>query len=509
MPNATLAKSTSTVALLTFLSRMLGFVRDIIFATIFGASPAFDAFIIAFKIPNFFRRLFGEGAFSQAFVPVLSDYATKNDLQDTQLFINRIAGTLSVVLLGVVVVGEIIAPGVVLIFAPGFSHDPHRLKMATTMLHYTLPYLMLISLVAFSAAILNTFHRFAIAAFTPVLLNVCLILAAWLLSHHMQVPIYALAIGVLIAGCVQLFFQFPFLRRAKLLPRLHMGFKDPGVRQVLKLMVPALFGVSVAQISLLVDNFFASFLPQGSISWLYYSDRLTYLPLGVIGVALATVVLPKLSRAYSEKNTATFSAVLSWGIRVACLFGLPAAVGLLVLSGPLLATLIHHGAFNVHDVLMTQRSLIAFAIGLPGFMLVKLLASSYYAQKNMKGPVKIAVLALLVNVGLNFLLIHPLAHAGLALSSSVAGMVNASLLILFARDHIKSTHKFLYTRLMLATALMLLILYYAAGTTHTWLMWGELHRIGYLLCLLVVGIGVYFLALWSLGLRRHHFRVPG
>ena len=506
-----LNRSSATFAGLTFISRILGFVRDIILAQIFGAGAAFDAFVIAFKIPNFFRRLFGEGAFSQAFVPVLSEYCEKQSPQEAKAFVNRIAGTLGLVLLLVVIICELVAPVMVYIFAPGFHDDPHRFLLAKNIVHLTLPYLMLICLTAFSGAILNTFNRFAVPAFTPVLLNVCLIIAAWYVSHFFATPIYALAWGVLIAGIVQLAWQIPFLINIKMLPKLWLGFKDPGVRRVLKLMLPALFGVSVQQISLLIDNFFASFLPAGSISWLYYSDRLTYLPLGVIGVAIATVVLPNLSRQHASGSLEKYRQTLTWAMRTVWFWGLPAALGLIVLAGPLLATLIHRGAFNSYDVIMTQKSLMAFALGLPGFMMIKVLASAFYAKQNIKTPVKIAAVALVVNVILNFILIHPLAHAGLALSSSIASMVNSALLylMLFKQKIIqfKGFNKCaIGWKIVLAAAVMTVLLYHFSGTTNQWLAMDEWHRVGKLVQMLLLGSASYFICLWITGVRKQDLK---
>ena len=352
---------------MTLISRIMGFIRDVVLATIFGAGLAFDAFAFAFKIPNFMRRLFGEGAFSQAFVPVLAEYRTQRSHQEVREFINRIAGTLALALLFVIILAEIIAPFIIMVFAPGFIHDPTRFQYATHMIRVTFPYLLLIGLTAFCGAILNTFSRFAVPAFTPVLLNFVMIAVALWWSPHAKVPIYVLAWGVLLGGVAQLLAQLPFLKRIQVFPMPKWQWRDPGVTRVLKLMVPALFGVSVAQISLLIDNFFASFLPAGSISWLYYSDRLTYLPLGVIGVALATVVLPNLSRHHSENSHEAYSKTVDWALRLVILVGMPAAVGLFILAGPLIATLFHHGAFTAVDVYMTRRSFWAVFVGVPLF----------------------------------------------------------------------------------------------------------------------------------------------
>lgn len=505
-----IVRSTGIVALMTMISRLLGFARDIVLALIFGAGPAFDAFVIAFKLPNFMRRLFAEGAFSQAFVPVLSEYRTHRAQQEVRQFVSHIAGSLGATLLLVVVIAELIAPAIILVFAPGFAQDPVRYHYATHMLHITFPYLLLIAMTAFAGAALNTYNRFALAAFTPTLLNIVLIVVAWFWAPHTQDPIYTLAWGVLIGGVVQLFAQYPFLKSINLLGIPIPNWRDPGVRRVMKLMVPALFGVSVAQVSLLIDSFFASFLQTGSISWLYYSDRLIYLPQGVIGVALATVVLPTLSRHHAESNRDAYSKTLDWALRASLLVGLPAAIGLMLLAGPILSTLIHHGAFTAFDVIMTTKSLQAFSIGLPAFMIVKILASGFYSRQNIKTPVKIAALSVLVNIILNLILIFPLAHAGLALSTSLASVFNAICLcfMLWRLKFYSPTSGWisLGIRLLLANAVMAGVIFWLSGGIQHWLAWNISTRIWHLMLVIVAGIATYFIALWVLGLRKAHFR---
>jgi putative peptidoglycan lipid II flippase len=365
-------------------------------------------------------------------------------------------------------------------------------------------------LTAFSGATLNTFNRFSVPAFTPVLLNVAMILVAVWWAPHSANPIYTLAWGVLIGGVAQLAFQLPFLKRLNLLPCPRPSFKDSGVLRVLKLMVPALFGVSVTQISILIDNFFASFLPAGSISWLYYSDRFTYLPQGVIGVALATVVLPNLARHHSNNNQKGYKTTLDWALRSALLVGVPAAIGLILLAGPLLITLIHHGAFDTHDVMMTRQSLWAFSVGLPAFMFIKILASAFYSRQDIKTPVKIAAGSLVVNLIFIFILIGPLAHAGLALSTSLASMLNASLLFLFLK------HKSIFVpepgwpalllRLLVGNIVMAVVLYFWTGSISQWFVWGLWTQIWRLVVAVLLGMVTYFAVLWLCGLRRHHLR---
>jgi len=507
-----LFKSTSLVAAMTMLSRILGFIRDMILAQVFGAGAAFDAFIIAFKIPNFMRRLFAEGAFSQAFVPLLAEFRSKEDEETVQQFVNRIAGTLGLSVLLVVVLGEILAPFIIMVFAPGFIHDPMRYHLAVHMIRITFPYLLLISLVAFAGAVLNTCGRFGVPAFTPVLLNVSLIMVAWFWAPHSTTPIYVLAWGVLIGGVAQLCIQWPYLKKVGLLPIPKSGFSDPGVRRVMKLMVPALFGVSVAQISLLIDNLFASFLPAGSISWLYYSDRLTYLPLGVVGVALATVVLPNLSRSHNDGSTKQFSVTLDWALRCVVVIGLPAAVGLFFLSGPLLSTLFQHGEFNTFDVEMTRRSLMAFSLGLPGFMLIKILASAFYSRQNIRTPVKVAAVAMVLNLLLNLTLIFPLAHAGLALATSLASLFNALFLLrlLLKQDKYQPQENwwsFLW-RIVVANAVMAVVILFLAGDYQHWFVWQISQRVMHLSMDIMVSVIVYFATLYLLGLRKRHFAPP-
>lgn len=505
-----MVKSTSVVASMTMLSRVLGFLRDVLFATVFGAGPAFDAFVVAFKLPNFLRRLFAEGAFSQAFVPVLSEYRTKRSHQEAQQFVSHIAGTLGLVLLIVVLLAELLAPVIIMVFAPGFATSGQRYIYATHMLHITFPYLLLIGLTAFSGATLNAYNRFALPAFTPVLLNLALILVAWFWAPHTATPIYTLAWGVLLGGVAQLLIQFPFLKKIKLIPRFKPSWKDSGVRRVLKLMIPALFGVSVAQISLFADNFFASFLQEGSISWLYYSDRLVYLPQGVIGVALATVVLPHLSRHHANKNRDAYSNTIDWAIRSALLVGLPSALGLLILAVPILATLIHHGAFNDFDVMMTAKSLRAFSIGLPAFMLIKIFASAFYSRQNIKTPVKVAAVAMLANFIFIAAFIYPLRHTGLALSTSLASILNAVwLFVLLYRRNIfvaRAGWIALAARVVLANVVMGLVIYWLIGGISRWFEWGTWTRAWHLVVIIALGIVSYLLSLLLFGLRKQHLR---
>jgi len=503
----------ATVGANTLVSRILGFVRDLVLARVFGADAGTDAFFVAFKIPNFLRRLFAEGAFATAFVPVLSEYRSRRSPAELKTFVDDMAGTLGGVLLLVTFLGVVAAPVIVVVFAPGFVGEEGKHALASEMLRITFPYLFFISLTAFAGGILNAHDRFGVPAFTPVLLNLSLIGCALWLAPQLDPPIVALAWGVLVAGMAQLAFQLPFLHRVGLLPRPRLALKDEGVRRVIRLMVPALFGVSVTQINLLLDTLIASFLVSGSISWLYYSDRLMEFPLGVLGVALGTVILPKLSRRHAEQSAERFSHTLDWALRWAFLFGLPAAVGLVVLSGPLLATLFYSEAFDVQDVTSATRSLMAYSLGLMGFILIKVLAPGFYSRQDTRTPVRIGVIAMLTNMVLNIALVFPLAHAGLALATTLSASLNA--LLLFRRLRREDAYRpekgwpWLLLRVGCAAAGMGVLLAWGTGGVQLWLQMSGLER-AWRLAAWVVGAGAFYFALLAvLGIRARHFRSGG
>lgn len=507
-----LFKSTSVVICMTMISRVFGFIRDMVTAYLFGAGAQFDAFSVAFKIPNFMRRLFAEGSFSQAFVPVLSEYQKQKSRAEVEDFINAMSGTLGITLLIVSVLGVIAAPWIVRLFAPGFAVSGERFDLAVTMLRITFPYLLLISLTAFSGAILNTYSRFWVAAFTPVFLNISMITAAIWFSPQFKTPIIALAWGVFAAGVIQLVFQWPFLKNLKLLPRPQINFHDAGVTRVLKLMVPALFGVSVGQINLLVDTIFVSLLIVGSPSWLYYSDRLMEFPLGVFGVAISTVILPHLSRHHAAQSKESFALTLDWALRAVLIVGVPAAVVLAMLSGPMLSTLFQHGEFDGHAVMMARQSLTAFAIGITPFMLVKILAAGFYAKQDLRTPVRIAVIAMITNTVLNATLIWSLAHAGIALATSLAALVNAGLLFYFLCKRklyvAREGWKLFSIRLLLANIILGAWLWVGAGNIQTWILQTGPWRYLHLTFLLGSAIIIYFVALWLAGIRPRHLLMP-
>jgi putative peptidoglycan lipid II flippase len=506
-------RSGLVVSAMTMLSRVMGLVRDVVVATFLGAGNGSDAFFVAFKIPNFLRRLFAEGAFNQAFVPVLSEYSTQRTKQEIRELLNAVAGSLTALLALITALAMLGAPWLVWLFAPGFGRDPEKLALTADMLRLTFPYLLLISLTAFSGSVLNTWNRFAVPAFTPVLLNISLIGAALLLMPLMEEPAMALAWGVLIAGAAQLAFQVPFLLRLGLLPTPWPNFAHDGVKRILKLMVPALFGVSVSQINLLLDTVLASLLAAGSVSWLYYSDRLVELPLGVFGVAIGTIILPALSKRHAEQSTEHFSAMLDWAIRVVLLLGVPAALALAILAEPFLITLFHYGAMTDNDIQMAAMSLRAYAFGLVAFMLIKVLAPGFFARQDTKTPVKVGIIAMVANMVFNLLLIWPLAHAGLALATALSAFLNAGLLgyllyrqqvLVFQPGWGRYAVQLVGGSVLMSVALMLV-----SPDWQVWLEFGLWQRVRWVAGLVVLGGGLYFIWLTALGLRLRHFKMNG
>ncbi len=515
----TLIRSTIVVSAMTLISRVMGLLRDVLFATLFAASAGMDAFLVAFKIPNFGRRLFAEGAFSQAFVPVFTETKTQQE-QEVKELVDVVAGTLGGVLLLITVVGVLAAPVFIMIFAPGFLDDPEKFALSSDMLRITFPYLLFISLTAFAGGVLNSYGRFAVPAVTPVLLNISLISAAVWFAPQFEQPVMALALGVFVAGIAQLALQVPFMARLGLLPRPRWGWQHSKVKRILKLMLPVLFGSSVAQINLLLDMVVASFLVTGSVSWLYYSDRLMEFPLGVFSIALATVILPSLSARHAEASSDAFSHTLDWALRMLIVIGAPAMVGLFVLAGPLLATLFHYNAFTDQDVLMSRYSLMAYALGFMGFSLVKVLLPGFYSRQDTRTPVRFGVIALLVNMVLNVSFVlaiialdGPAPHAGLALATSLGAFVNAGLLFRRLRADLiyRPTPGWLKlaAKVLIANITMALVLYGIAGDLQHWLDMGMWERIRLLLLLLVSGAGSYFLVLFLFGLRPGQFHAPG
>jgi putative peptidoglycan lipid II flippase len=512
-----LLRATSVVSVMTLLSRVLGLVRDMVFSRFFGASAVMDAFFVAFKIPNLLRRFFAEGAFAQAFVPVVGEYRSQRSLAETRELVDAVTGTLSVGLFAITTLGVLAAPLLIMLFAPGFIGETARYPLAVDMLRFTFPYLFFISLTALAGGILNTYRRFAVPAFTPVLLNLALIVFAALIAPRMERPGMGLAMGVFVAGAAQLAFQAPFLLRLGLLPRPRWGLAHEGVRRILKLMGPAIFGSSVAQINILFDTLIASFLATGSISWLYYSDRLMEFPLGVFGIALATVILPNLSQQHAEASAAAFSDTLEWALRLVLIIGAPAALGLIMLAAPMLTTIFYGGQFNAADVDMAAASLMAYAFGLVGFILVKVLSPGYFARQDTRTPVRIGVIALVTNMVLNVVIVvswvragWAAPHAGLALATTVAAFLNAGMLLrglLQARVYRPGGGWLtLAGQVLLASLAMTGFLWWAAAAPGDWLSIGVFDRVVALGVAVIGGMSVYFGTLFFVGLRPADLR---
>ncbi|MCX4188326.1 murein biosynthesis integral membrane protein MurJ [Methylophaga sp. OBS4] len=499
-----LFKSTAVVSVMTFLSRILGFLRDIVIARMFGAGLGADVFFVAFKIPNFLRRLFAEGAFSQAFIPVLAEFRERGDKPLRDLIADT-SGTLMAILMLITAIGMLAAPLLIMVFAPGFIIDPYKLSLAGDLLTITFPYILFISLTALAGSILNSFGKFAVPAFTPVFLNLSLIGTAIWLSPTMDQPVTALAWGVFIGGVVQLLFQIPFLLRLNKLPMPRWGWRREGVQKIIKLMIPAMFGVSVAQINLLLDTLLASFLVTGSISWLYYSDRLVEFPLGVLGIALSTVILPSLSKKHASQSKQAFSDTIDWALRWVLLIGTPASIGLIWLAQPLLLTLFQYGEFSASDAHKASLSLMAYGSGLLPFIFIKVLAPGYFARQDTKTPVKIGVIAMITNMVLNIILMIYLAHVGLALATALSAALNAALLFIgLRRRDVYSPNagwgKFTL-KLLLANASLLAFLLLLTPAAQQWISWDAWQRSGNLFTLIAGSAGVYFIMLALLGIN--------
>jgi len=536
MTGPRLFRSTAIFSAMTLVSRISGLVRDQIYAAVFGAGPAMDAFVAAFRIPNFLRRLSAEGSFSMAFVPVLAEYQAQRDHAAVKALVDRVAGTLAAVLLVVTALAVLGAPWLIGLFAPGFVGE--QAQLAAQMLQITFPYLLFISLASLAGGILNSHQRFAVPALSPVLLNLSMIAAALALAPRMQEPVLALAWGVFAAGILQLAFHLPALARIGLVPRPRWGGRHEGVRRIMRLMVPTLFGSSVAQVNLLVNTVVASFLVGGSVTWLYYSDRLLEFPLGMFGVAIGTVILPHLSARHAATDPDGFSRGLDWGFRLCLLIGVPACLGLVLCAEPLVAALFQHGRFDAHDTAMTRLSLVALATALPAFLLVKVLAPAFYSRQDTRTPVKAAVVSVLGNLVATVLLLAALlyltdsgaaaraltaqtgalaalgelpgAHACLALATAIAGWLNALQLAWYLRRagvyrRQPGWGRFLLrlalASLAMAVAVVALLLWWRDWTAWPW--WERLWRL-----LTVVGVGgvVYAMALWLQGLRPRDLR---
>ncbi|MBE3708211.1 murein biosynthesis integral membrane protein MurJ [Vibrio parahaemolyticus] len=507
-----LLKSGMIVSAMTLISRVLGLVRDVVVANLMGAGASADVFFFANKIPNFLRRLFAEGAFSQAFVPVLTENHAQGDMDKTRELIARAAGTLGVIVSIVTVLGVLGSGVVTALFGFGWFLDwihggpaAEKFELASLMLKITFPYLWFITFVALSGAILNTLGKFAVSSFTPVFLNVMIILAAWCISPQMSQPEIGLAIGVFLGGLVQFLFQIPFLIKAGVMVKPKWGWRDPGVVKIRTLMIPALFGVSVSQINLLFDTFIASFLQTGSISWLYYSDRLLEFPLGLFGIAIATVILPALSRKHVDSQSEGFAHTMDWGVRMVTLLGIPAMLGLMALAKPMLMVLFMRGEFSPQDVHQASLSLLAYASGLLNFMLIKVLAPGYYSRQDTKTPVKYGIIAMVTNMVFNAIFAYFYGYVGLAIATALSAFVNMALL--YRGLHIAGVYQitkrtvFFIIRLVIAGAAMVAAILWQSEDMSVWLEWSFAHRSGMLGMLIGLGAAVYLAVLFLTGVR--------
>lgn len=506
-----LLKALGTVSGLTMLSRVLAFVRDVLIARIFGAGEATDAFFVAFKLPNLLRRMFAEGAFSQAFVPILGEYKTRRSEQETRDLLDHVTAMLALVLFIITLIGMIAAPLIIYVTAPGFADNQTQYELSVQMLRLTMPYIFFISMVALAAGVLNLYNRFWVPAFAPVLLNICFIAAALWLAPYCDPPIMALAWAVFIAGFAQLLFQLPFLHKLGMMPRPKLNWKHSGMRRVVRQMVPALFGVSVSQINLIINTVFASMLAAGSVSWLYYADRLMEFPAGVLGAALGTILLPSLSKCFADERIQDYSRLMDWGLRLTVMLAVPSTVALALLGVPLLSTFFQYGAFDAQDVEQTQQALLGYSVGLVGLILVKILAPGFYARQDIKTPVKIGVVTLLFTQTLNLILIFGLGmgHAALALSISLGACLNASILFYFLRRHnIYQPHSgwpWFLLRVSVAVSVMGLGLWQLMGTEQQWYQADVWWKIGHLSLLVIGGMLTYFAVLYLLGFRIRDF----
>jgi putative peptidoglycan lipid II flippase len=510
-----LHKTLATVSGMTLLSRITGLVREFLIARTFGASIYTDAFFVAFRIPNLLRRLFAEGAFSQAFVPILAEYKNQQGEAKTAALINHVATVLFWTLLATTILGIIAAPLIVMLIASGFTKDGPTMHLAVVMTRIMFPYILFMSLVALAGGILNTWREFKIPAFTPVLLNLSFITASLFIAPHLAQPVYGLALAVFVGGILQLALQLPALRKIGMLPRIGLNpftaLRDEGVKRVLRQMVPATFAVSVAQISLIINTNIASHLEHGSVSWLSYADRLMELPTGLLGVALGTILLPSLSKANAVGDQQEYSSLLDWGLRLTFLLAMPAAVALMVLSIPLTTTLFHYGQFDQHSVAMTAQALIAYGVGLMGLILVKILAPGFYAKQDIRTPVKIAIGVLIATQIMNYLFVPWIAHAGLALSIGIGATINAGILffILLKRGLYQPSAGWIFFLARLLGALLILTgIGMWAGSQFDWISLGAtpLIRIADLLLIIVLCMVSYFGALFAMGFRLRDFK---
>lgn len=494
---------------MTMFSRILGFIRDAIIARFFGAGAATDAFFVAFRLPNLLRRIFAEGAFSQAFVPILAEYKNQQGDEVTRTFIAYVSGLLTLILAIVTLAGILAAPWIIYITVPGFIDTPDKFDLTVRLLKITFPYILLISLVSLAGAILNTWNRFSVPAFAPALLNISMIISVLFLAPYCEPPIIALGWGVFAGGILQLLYQLPYLQKIGMLVLPRIFFLNSGVWRVLKSMGPAIIGVSVSQISLIINTIFASFLQSGSVSWMYYADRLMELPTGVLGVALGTILLPSLAKSFSTGDHKEYQRLMDWGLRLCFLLALPCAIALTILAEPLTVSLFQYGNFTAYDAVMTQRALIAYCVGLMGLIVVKVLAPGFYSRQDIKTPVKIAIITLILTQLMNLVFIGSLKHAGLALSIGLAACFNALMLYWQLRRQaifspLAGWGKFLL-KLIAALIVMVAVLLLLLIFMPPWEQGNMLMRITRLLLVVFAGAMSYFAALFIFGFRLRDF----
>ena len=508
-----LLRSLANVSGMTMISRLFGFGRDMLMASFFGAGMATDAFNVAYKLPNLLRRIFAEGAFSQAFVPVLSEYKNTRTHEETKKFVAAIMGLLGLILFVVTLLGIIFAGGVIFLTAGGFMSDPVKFELTTHLLRITFPYILFISLASMMGGILNTWGMFSVPAFVPTILNIVFITFIIFFRHYFEPTILALAWATFVGGLLQLLFQVPFLRKIDMLVMPKLDLKNQAVWRVVKLMGPAIFALSISQISMVINTIYASFLPSGSISWMYYADRLMEFPTGLLGVALGTILLPSLSKHACSGNKQEFSKILDWGIRLCLLLALPATIGLGLLAKELTMTLFMHGQFGMHDALMTSYALIAYSIGLIGIILVKVLAPGFYANQDIKTPVKIALFVLACTQLMNFAFIGPLKHAGLSLSIGLSACINGTALdvLLIKKGYYQPKAGFLgfVIRLVSAVAIMGIGVELALHLLPLDFIHAMFYRIISLIAVILVAAICYFSALFALGFRLRDFSHKG
>lgn len=504
-----LLKSLAAVSSMTMFSRVLGFARDAIVARVFGAGMATDAFFVAFKLPNLLRRIFAEGAFSQAFVPILAEYKSKQGDDATRVFVSYVSGLLTLALAVVTVLGMIAAPWVITITAPGFADTADKFALTSQLLRITFPYILLISLASLVGAILNTWNRFSVPAFAPTFLNISMIGFALFAAPYFHPPVLALAWAVTVGGVLQFLYQLPHLKKIGMLVLPRVNFKDAGSMRVVKQMGPAILGVSVSQISLIINTIFASFLVSGSVSWMYYADRLMEFPSGVLGVALGTILLPSLSKSFASGNHDEYSRLMDWGLRLCFLLALPSAVAIGILAKPLTVALFQYGKFTAFDAAMTQRALVAYSVGLMGLIVVKVLAPGFYSRQDIKTPVKIAIVTLIMTQLMNLAFIGPLKHAGLSLSIGLAACLNASLLYWQLRKKNIFTPQPGWRTFLLRLIVAVLVMSAAlVGMMHIMPEWSHgtmPYRIMRLMAVVAVGIVAYFATLLALGFKIKEF----